>query len=255
VCIEAVARAENGAEGPGHLARGAVRLRRQPQGSDGEGLAAKNFDLLDEYVGEFQKASMCFKYAKVPVVAAVQGMALGGGCEFLMHCAKRVIALESYIGLVEAGVGLIPAGGGCKEFAIRAAQHAAKTGGNDPFEFLQPVFMTIAMANVSKSGAQAKELGFAQETDKIVLNAHELLYVAVREARALAEAGYYPKLSPRGVKVAGRTGIATLRNDAGQHEGRRHDLRARLPPWPRLLRSRCAAAMSRPVRWSMSSGC
>ncbi len=54
-----------------------------------EGLAAKNFDLLDEYVGEFQKASMCFKYAKVPVVAAVQGMALGGGCEFLMHCAKR----------------------------------------------------------------------------------------------------------------------------------------------------------------------
>jgi 3-hydroxyacyl-CoA dehydrogenase len=173
-----------------------------------EGLAAKNFDLLDEYVGEFQKASMCFKYAKVPVVAAVQGMALGGGCEFLMHCAKRVIALESYIGLVEAGVGLIPAGGGCKEFAIRAAQHAAKTGGNDPFEFLQPVFMTIAMANVSKSGAQAKELGFAQETDKIVLNANELLYVAVREARAMAEAGYYPKLSPRGVKVAGRTGIA-----------------------------------------------
>ncbi|MDQ5881008.1 MAG: 3-hydroxyacyl-CoA dehydrogenase, partial [Pseudomonadota bacterium] len=173
-----------------------------------EGLAAKQFDLLDEYVGEFQKASMCFKYAKVPVVAAVQGMALGGGCEFLMHCAKRVIALESYIGLVEAGVGLIPAGGGCKEFAIRAAQHAAKTGGNDPFEFLQPVFMTIAMANVSKSGAQAKELGFAQETDKIVLNANELLYVAVREARALAEAGYYPKLSPRGVKVAGRTGIA-----------------------------------------------
>ncbi|MBA4093056.1 MAG: 3-hydroxyacyl-CoA dehydrogenase [Candidatus Accumulibacter sp.] len=173
-----------------------------------EGLAAGKFDLLDQYVGEFQKASMTLKYAKVPVVAAVQGMALGGGCEFLMHAAKRVVALESYIGLVEAGVGLIPAGGGCKEFAIRAAQHAAKTGGNDPFEFLQPVFMTIAMANVSKSGAQAKELGFVQDTDKIVFNAHELLYVAVREARALAEAGYYPKLSPRAVKVAGRTGIA-----------------------------------------------
>jgi 3-hydroxyacyl-CoA dehydrogenase len=114
-----------------------------------------------------------------------------------------VIALESYIGLVEAGVGLIPAGGGCKEFAIRAcAARDAKTGGNDPFEFIQPVFMTIAMANVSKSGAQAKELGFAQETDKIVFNANELLYVALREARALAEAGYYPKLSPRGIKVA-----------------------------------------------------
>jgi 3-hydroxyacyl-CoA dehydrogenase len=63
---------------------------------------------------------MTLKYAQVPTVAAVQGMALGGGCEFLMHAAKRVMALESYIGLVEAGVGLIPAGGGCKEFAMRA---------------------------------------------------------------------------------------------------------------------------------------
>ena len=173
-----------------------------------EGLAAGEFELLDKHVGEFQKASMSLKYAKVPVVAAVQGMALGGGCEFLMHCAKRVVALESYIGLVEAGVGLLPAGGGCKEFAIRAWESAAKTGGNDPYEFIQPVFMTIAMANVSKSGAQAKELGFVQDSDKIVFNANELLYVAIREARALAEAGYYPKLSPRNIKVAGRTGIA-----------------------------------------------
>ena len=173
-----------------------------------EAIAAGEFELLATYVAEFQNASMCLKYAKVPVIAAVQGMALGGGCEFVMHAAKRVIALESYIGLVEAGVGLIPAGGGCKEFAIRAAQHAARTGGNDPFEFLQPVFMTIAMATVSKSGAQAKELGFAVESDKIVFNANELLYVALREARGLAEAGYYPRLSPRGIKVAGRTGIA-----------------------------------------------
>ena len=173
-----------------------------------EALGAGDFELLEKYVAEFQNTSMALKYAKVPVVAAVQGMALGGGCEFLMHAAKRVIALESYIGLVEAGVGLIPAGGGCKEFAIRAAQSAARTGGNDPFEFIQPVFMTIAMATVSRSGAQAKELGFALDADKLVFNAHELLYVALREARGLAEAGYYPRLSPRGVKVAGRTGIA-----------------------------------------------
>ena len=173
-----------------------------------EAIAGGEFELLERYVAEFQNASMCLKYAKVPVVAAVQGMALGGGCEFLMHAAKRVIALESYIGLVEAGVGLIPAGGGCKEFAIRAAQYAAKTGGNDPFEFIQPVFMTIAMATVSKSGAQARELGFARETDKVVFNANELLYVALREARGLAEGGYYPRLSPRAIKVAGRTGIA-----------------------------------------------
>ena len=173
-----------------------------------EAIAAGQFDLLEQYVAEFQNTSMALKYAKVPVVAAVQGMALGGGCEFLMHAAKRVIALESYIGLVEAGVGLIPAGGGCKEFAIRAAQHAAKTAGNDPFEFIQPVFMTIAMATVSKSGAQARELGFAVDSDKIVFNANELLYVALREARGMAEAGYYPRLSPRRIKVAGRTGIA-----------------------------------------------
>ena len=173
-----------------------------------EAITAGDFELLEKYVGEFQNTSMSLKYAKVPVIAAVQGMALGGGCEFVMHAAKRVIALESYIGLVEAGVGLIPAGGGCKEFAMRAAQHAAKTAGNDPFEFIQPVFMTIAMATVSKSGAQARELGFAVDSDKIVFNANELLYVALREARGLAEAGYYPRLSPRGIKVAGRTGIA-----------------------------------------------
>ncbi|MBE2258920.1 MAG: 3-hydroxyacyl-CoA dehydrogenase/enoyl-CoA hydratase family protein [Candidatus Accumulibacter sp.] len=173
-----------------------------------EAIAAGQFDLLEKYVAEFQNTAMALKYAQVPVVAAVQGMALGGGCEFLMHAAKRVIALESYIGLVEAGVGLIPAGGGCKEFAIRAAQQAARTAGNDPFEFIQPVFMTIAMATVSKSGVQARELGFAVDSDKIVFNANELLYVALREARALAEAGHCARLSPRRIKVAGRTGIA-----------------------------------------------
>ncbi|ACV36718.1 3-hydroxyacyl-CoA dehydrogenase/enoyl-CoA hydratase family protein [Accumulibacter sp.] len=204
---EAVARAETGYQGLvlWHEAPFAFGANLKEVA---EAIAGGEFELLERYVAEFQNASMCLKYAKVPVVAAVQGMALGGGCEFLMHAAKRVIALESYIGLVEAGVGLIPAGGGCKEFAIRAAQYAAKTGGNDPFEFIQPVFMTIAMATVSKSGAQARELGFARETDKVVFNANELLYVALREARGLAEGGYYPRLSPRAIKVAGRTGIA-----------------------------------------------
>ena len=168
------------------------------------------FDMLEGYIAEFQKASMCLKYAKVPVVVAAQGMALGGGCEFVMHAAKRVVALESYIGLVEAGVGLIPAGGGCKEFAIRAWQSAAKTASNDPFEFIQPAFTNIAMANVSKSGVNAKELGFVQDSDPVVFNSRELLYVALCEARSMAEAGYVPKLSPRNIKVAGRGGIATL---------------------------------------------
>ena len=173
-----------------------------------ESIKAGQFDRLERFIAEFQKAAMCLKYAKVPVVVAVQGMALGGGCELVMHAARRVVALESYIGLVEAGVGLIPAGGGCKEFAIRAWQQAAKTASNDPFEFIQPAFANIAMANVSKSGAQAKEMGFVLDFEKVVFNAHELLHVALHEARSMVEAGYYPKLPPRNIKVAGRGGIA-----------------------------------------------
>ena len=173
-----------------------------------EGIKAGQFDRLECFIAEFQKAAMCLKYAQVPVVVAVQGMALGGGCELVMHAARRVVALESYIGLVEAGVGLIPAGGGCKEFAIRAWQQAAKTASNDLFEFIQPVFTNIAMANVSKSGAQAKEMGFVLDSEKIVFNPHELLHVALHEVRSMAEAGYCPKLPPRNIKVAGRSGIA-----------------------------------------------
>ena len=92
-----------------------------------EACAAGQWDMLEATVEKFQRASQAFKYAQIPTVAAVQGMALGGGCEFLMHASHRVLALESYIGLVEAGVGLIPAGGGSKEFAGRAAALAAKT--------------------------------------------------------------------------------------------------------------------------------
>ena len=173
-------------------------------------LAAGDFAGLEKAVARFQAMSQAVKYAQVPVVAAVNGMALGGGCELVMHCARNVAALESYIGLVEAGVGLIPAGGGCKEFALRAARAAVRTTNNDPFPFLTGPFQTIAMANVSKSALEAKELGFLRESDRVVFNVHEALYVAQQTARALAEAGYRPRLAPRGVKVAGRSGIATL---------------------------------------------
>ncbi len=175
-----------------------------------EAIAAGRFDMLEQFVAEFQQASQALKFAKVPVVAAVSGMALGGGCEFLMHADRRVVALESYIGLVEAGVGLIPAGGGCKEFALRAARNAARTGNNMPFDFIQPVFTAIAMANVSKSALNARELGFVDDADIVVFNPHELLYVALRQARGLAETGYQPPLPARNVPVCGRTGIATL---------------------------------------------
>ena len=177
----------------------------------GEACAAGQFDVLEKTVEKFQRASQTLKYAQVPVVAAVQGMALGGGCEFVMHAGKRVMALESYVGLVEAGVGLIPAGGGCKEFAVRAAEWAAQSATpTELFNFLQPVFTTIAMAKVAKSAQEVIDFGFAKPSDTILFNANELLWVAIKEARAMADVGYAPPQMARGVPVAGKTGIATF---------------------------------------------
>ena len=174
-------------------------------------IEAGQWDLLEATVAKFQRASMCLKFAQIPVVAAMQGMALGGGCEFGMHAAKRVLALESYIGLVEAGVGLIPAGGGSKEFAVRAARHAAATATpGEVFNFLQPVFTNIAMAKVSASAHDAIAKGYALPTDTVLFNARELLWVALREARAMADANYAPPLPARDIPVAGRNGIATF---------------------------------------------
>ena len=176
-----------------------------------EAIAAGQFDLLEQTVEKFQRASQTLKYAQVPTVAAVQGMALGGGCEFVMHAGKRVMALESYVGLVEAGVGLIPAGGGCKEFAVRAADWAAQSNvPGEVFNYLQNAFMTIAMAKVATSAVEAVDFGFAKPSDTILFNANELLFVAIREARAMADAGYAPPPMPRAIPVAGKNGIATL---------------------------------------------
>ncbi len=206
--LEAVARAERDLDGLviWHEAPFAVGANLQQVA---EAFKAGKFDLLEKTVAKFQQASMALKHAMVPTVAAVQGMALGGGCEFAMHASHRVLALESYVGLVEVGVGLIPAGGGSKEFALRAAAMATRTAGGDVFPFIQNSFQTIAMANVSKSALQAVELGFAKEADDIVFNAHELLHVALHRARALAESGWQPPLVQRAVPVAGRNGIAT----------------------------------------------
>ncbi|MEO8346201.1 MAG: 3-hydroxyacyl-CoA dehydrogenase/enoyl-CoA hydratase family protein [Betaproteobacteria bacterium] len=176
-------------------------------------IAARQWDTIDGVVAKFQQTALRLRYCLVPTVCAVRGTALGGSCEFIMHCDRVVAAFESYIGLVEVGVGLLPAGGGTKEFAVRAAEEV-KRGANgsqlDQFPFLRTYFQTIATATVAKSALEAKELGYLRPADIVVMNAYELLYVAKAQARALAEAGYRPPLSPRNVPVAGKTGIATL---------------------------------------------
>jgi len=176
-----------------------------------EALKGGHLDQFDAMVNRFQQTAMRIKYSLVPVVSAVRGMALGGGCEFQMHSAKTVAALESYIGLVEAGVGLLPAGGGCKELSLRAAHLAQFTPVGDVLPFLQKYFQTVAMATVSASAIEAKELGLLRPTDTIVFHAHELLHVALSEARGLAESGYRPPLSSRQIPVAGDAGSALLK--------------------------------------------
>ncbi len=173
-----------------------------------EAVAAGRFDELDKHVAAFQQAAMALRYAGVPTVAAVQGMALGGGCELAVAVARRVVAFESYIGLVEAGVGLIPAGGGCTHFARRAAALATQAAYGEPFPFLQNPFMLIAQGQTSGSALEARGMGFLEAADTIVFNPQELLYVALRQARSLAESGYAPPARPNAVVVAGRTGIA-----------------------------------------------
>jgi 3-hydroxyacyl-CoA dehydrogenase len=161
---------------------------------------------IEPEVARLQQAHQALKYANVPVVAAVAGLALGGGCELMMHASKRVASIESYVGLVEVGVGLIPAGGGLKEIAVRAAADAK---GNDILQFLKNTYMNAATANVSKSALEAQNMGYLKADDVIVFNPYELLHVAKVEARAMFDAGYRPPLKAR-VPVVGRYGMATI---------------------------------------------
>ena len=172
-------------------------------------LQAGNVAGFEAMVANFQATSQRIKYSLVPVVAAVRGLALGGGCEFQMHAARTVAHLESYIGLVEAGVGLLPAGGGLKELAVRASEAAGASG--DVFEQLKKVFETVAMAKASTSAFEAKELGLLRPDDVVAFHAHELLHIARGQALALADRGYRPPLPARQVRVAGDVGIATFR--------------------------------------------
>ena len=159
---------------------------------------------------EMQQTMLRLRYANVPVVSAIRGMALGGGCELAVHSARRVVHMESYIGLVEVGVGLVPGAGGLTYIARRAAENAEASTGKDILPFLTEGFTAAAMAKVGTSALESRKLGYVLHSDVIVPHKDELLYVAINEAKAMANGGWrapHKRLFP----VAGRSGIATIK--------------------------------------------
>lgn len=159
---------------------------------------------------ELQNLMLRLRYAQVPVVSAIHGMALGGGCELVVHSARRVAHMESYIGLVEVGVGLVPGAGGLTYIARRAAENAAASTGKDLLPFLTEGFTAAAMAKVGTSALESKKLGYLLDSDLIVPHKDEVLFVAINEAKAMAASGWRAPMK-RLFPVAGRSGIATIR--------------------------------------------
>jgi 3-hydroxyacyl-CoA dehydrogenase len=179
-------------------------------GADLRGVAgliqANKLAALDAMIAEFQQLVMRIKYSSIPTIAALRGRALGGGCELMMHCSRVVAAFEAYPGLVEVGVGLIPAGGGCKEMAKRAAINAQ---GNDIFAFIRPYFEQIATAFVANSAPEAQQRGYLQATDSWVMHSNEVLYAALAQVQAMQAGNYHPPLNTT-FPVVGREGRARL---------------------------------------------
>jgi len=164
------------------------------------------WEQIEEMSQAGQKAFLALKRAPFPVVAAPAGMALGGGCEILLHSDAIQAHIESYVGLVEAGVGLVPAWGGCTALLARYASDPKRPRG--PMPPVAAAFETIGMAKVAKSAAEAQELGFLRAGDGITFNRDRLLADAKARALALVE-GYRPP-EPAALALPGRSGKASL---------------------------------------------
>ena len=166
-------------------------------------------------VKKLQDAFLRMRYASVPVVAAMRGIALGGGCEMAVYAARRVAAMETYIGLVEVGVGLVPAGGGLAYIARRGAEMAAAGNSVTPanadiMKFVTDGFTNAAMAKVGTSAIESRKLGYLLWSDVIVPHKDELLFVAIAQAQAMADSGYRAPTKAM-FPVAGRSAIATIK--------------------------------------------
>ena len=171
---------------------------------------------IKKIVAMLQELFMRLKHGKILTIAAVDGLALGGGCELLLHCNKVVASMNSYIGLVEVGIGALPAGCGSKEMTLRAFTNKES---DDIFPLLSKYFEQIAMAKVSASALEAKEMGYLKADDVIIANPNELLYVAKQQALALLDSGFKSPLDST-FKVVGKAGYANIMAQvANLHEG------------------------------------
>jgi len=164
---------------------------------------------IEDAEHHLQQTMLRLRYASVPVVSAIRGLALGGGCELAIHSARRVVAMESYIGLVEVGVGLVPGAGGLTYIARRAAENTALSTDKDILKCLTEGFTAAAMAKVGTSALESRQLGYLLDSDIIVPNKDELLYVALAEAKAMFNNGYRAP-QRRLFPVAGRSAKATI---------------------------------------------
>ena len=175
--------------------------------------ANQEFDEVNQMIALFQQSMMRVRYSSIPVVIAPHTLALGGGTEICLHADKLVAHAELYMGLVEVGVGLIPAGGGTKEMALRMGD--ARRQGDIELNRLQQAFMNIATAKVSTSAHEAQEMNYVRNFDRIVLNRSQLIAEAKKEVLALHAAGYTQKQPRNDVWVEGKQGLSLFK--AGIH--------------------------------------
>jgi 3-hydroxyacyl-CoA dehydrogenase len=170
----------------------------------------ENWDELDLMVRTFQQSTMALRYAGVPVVVAPAGLTLGGGCEIALHGDRVQIAAETYLGLVEVGVGLIPAGGGTKEMVARAAEQMLP-GSTDFLPSVQRAFETIGFARTSASGPDAIRLGYLRPVDAVTMNRDRLMSDAKARALERVREGYTAPARRTGIAVGGESVAATLK--------------------------------------------
>ncbi len=181
------------------------------------GVQEEEWDEVELAVKQFQNMTQAIKFCPRPVVVAPHGMCLGGGVEISLHAAARQPHAELYMGLVEAGVGLIPGGGGCKEMVLRTIEAGssirpdARGEGVEIFEALKKNFETIAKATVSTSAVEARNLGFLRPSDAITMNRERLLTDAATKAAALAAAGYTAPTPRTDIPAPGENALATLK--------------------------------------------